>query len=143
LRVAPEQRGKGFARAMLRRCAELSGECGAHVLRYLTAEDNPAMRRVADDLGFRLVYAPSWYIAPARVGTSEIVAVSPQSLDRLLANLRRSPLLARTGGLYSYEWCNFELTEARLREHLMRGEVRRRRLGNCPPEPLGWPLAGA
>jgi GNAT superfamily N-acetyltransferase len=123
LRVDPQMRGRGFARAMLRRCAEVSRQRGAHALRYLTDEDNPTMHRMGDELGFRLAYAPAWYRAPARAGVSGAIAVPPERLAQLRADLARSPLLARTARLYSYEWYVFELTEARLREHLARGEV--------------------
>ena len=81
------------------------------------------MHRMGGELGFRLAYAPAWYRAPARAGASGAIAVPPGRLAQLRIDLARSPLLAYTAGLYSYEWCVFELTEARLREHLARGEV--------------------
>lgn len=122
LRVAPEQRGRGFARAMLLRCVELSRERGARVLRYMTAEENAPMHRIGDDLGFRLVYAPMWYKASPRAG-APAAGVPPKRFEDLLHDLADSPLLARTGGLYTYDWCTFELTEERLRAHIERGEV--------------------
>ena len=123
LRVAPEQRGRGFARAMLHRCAELSRERDAHALRYLTSEDNPPMHRIGEQLGFRLVYAPAWYKARGLAGTPSTVALPPERHPALMDDLGRSPLLACTGGLYSYDWLNLELTEAQLLGHLKRGEV--------------------
>jgi hypothetical protein len=41
----------------------------------------------------------------------------------LMRDIRSSPLLARTGGMYSYGWRNLDLNQARLREHLARGQV--------------------
>jgi GNAT superfamily N-acetyltransferase len=123
LRVAPEQRGKGFARIMLQRCVELSRERRAHVLRYLTGGENLAMQRIALDLGFQLIYAPVWYRATPLADGPAISVVPPDRLPTLLSDIARSPLLAQTGRLYAYDWCTFELTEERLRAHVARGEV--------------------
>jgi GNAT superfamily N-acetyltransferase len=122
-RVDPEYRGRGFAKALLQHCVELSRERGARTLRYLTDEDNTPMHRAGEAAGFRLVYAPAWYHAPATDGAPEAVALPPERLAALLDDLGRSPLLAQTGGMYSYGWRNLDLTAARLREHLARGEV--------------------
>lgn len=123
LRVAPEQRGRGFARAVLQRCVDLSRERGARVLRYMTAEENTPMHRIGDDLGFQLIYAPMWYKASPRAGAPAAAVVPAERCEELLRDLAASPLLARTGGLYTYDWCTFELTEQRLRAHIERGEV--------------------
>ena len=123
LRVDPAQRGRGFARQMLARCIELSRERGARTLRYLTDEDNPTMHRLADDLGLRLAYAPRWYHAPVIQGAPRAIALPPEQLDKLLAGLARSDLLLRSAGMYFLNWRNLDLTAARLREHLERGEV--------------------
>ncbi|HEU5099297.1 MAG TPA: GNAT family N-acetyltransferase [Roseiflexaceae bacterium] len=123
LRVDPLRRGKGFARQMLGRCIELSRGRGARTLRYLTDEDNPTMHRLADDLGLRLAYAPRWYHAPMVPGAPCVIVLPPERLDSLLADLARSDLLSRCAGMYFLNWRNLDLTAARLREHLERGEV--------------------
>jgi GNAT superfamily N-acetyltransferase len=123
LRVDPAQRGRGFARQMLGRCIELSRERSARTLRYLTDEDNPTMHRLADNLGLRLAYAPRWYHAPVIQGSSHAIALPPERLDSLLADLASSDLLSRSGGMYFLNWRNLDLTAARLREHLERGEL--------------------
>lgn len=123
LRVDPAQRGRGFARQMLGRCVELSRGRGARTLRYLTDEDNPTMHRLADDLGLRLAYAPRWYHAPVLHGAPLTQALPPERLESLLADLAQSDLLARSAGMYFLNWRNLDLTAARLREHLERGEV--------------------
>jgi GNAT superfamily N-acetyltransferase len=123
LRVAPEQRGKGFARDMLRRCVELSRERRAHILRYLTSGENVTMQRIALDLGFQLIYAPIWYRATPLAGGPAVSLVPPDRLPTLMSDIAASALLAQTGGLYTYNWCTFELTEARLRVHVAHGEV--------------------
>lgn len=131
LRVAPEQRGRGLARLMLARCVELARQRGARVLRYCTSVHNPTMHRVAEEFGFRLCYLAQWYtaerLAPGAEGqrpAEQTTALGPERLAELLGQLAGSPLLRLTGGLYSYSWLAQELTEARLREHLERGEVR-------------------
>jgi GNAT superfamily N-acetyltransferase len=122
-RVDPAYRGRGYARALLLHCAELSRERGARTLRYLTDEDNPAMHHIAEDAGFRLAYAPAWFSAPLRAEAIQAIPLALNRLPALLADLPRSPLLARTGGMYSYEWRNLDLTATRLQEHLRRGEI--------------------
>jgi len=123
LRVDPAQRGRGFARQMLGHCIELSRGRGARTLRYLTDEDNPTMHRLADDLNFRLAYAPRWYHAPTIHDMPYTIALPPGHLDSLLADLARSDLLSRSAGMYFLNWRNLDLTAARLREHLEQGEV--------------------
>jgi len=123
LRVAPEQRGKGFARVMVQRCVELSRERRAHVLRYLTSGENVTMQRIALDLGFQLIYAPVWYRATPLADGPAVSIVPPDRLPTLMNDIAKSALLAQTGGLYTYDWCTFELTEERLRTHVARGEV--------------------
>jgi GNAT superfamily N-acetyltransferase len=123
LRVGPAQRGRGFARQMLARCIALSRGRGARTLRYLTDEDNPTMHRLADDLGLRLAYAPRWYHAPVIQGQPRTAALPPERLASLLDDLSRSDLLSRSAGMYFLNWRNLDLTAARLREHLERGEV--------------------
>lgn len=123
LRVDPAFRGRGFARAMLQRCAELSRERGARTLRYMTDEDNPTMHRVGEALGFTLRYRVDEFIGGARVGTPVVQPLTLARLPRLLADLQCSPLLQLTGGLYTYDWTAYPLTEARLRAHIARGEI--------------------
>ncbi|HEU4328255.1 MAG TPA: GNAT family N-acetyltransferase [Roseiflexaceae bacterium] len=141
LRIAPEQRGRGLARAMVRYCTELSRERGMRVLRFTSNIRNPTMHRLADDLGFRLCYIAPWYNTTALPNepTTDEEHSSPEAqpntqhatlqtlaedrLGDLLADLERSALLRVTGGLYSHGWTAYDLTEARLRAHLERGEV--------------------
>ncbi len=122
-RVDPALRGRGFAQALLRRCVELSRERGARTLRFLTDDENTPMHRVGERAGFRLAYAPVWYRAPMRPGAPAASALPPERLAALLGDLARSPLLARSVGMYSFDWRNLDLTAAQLRGHLERGEV--------------------
>jgi ribosomal protein S18 acetylase RimI-like enzyme len=46
--TSPEARGQGAASALLTRAAEIAGENGAQVVRWITATDNTAARRVYD-----------------------------------------------------------------------------------------------
>ncbi len=142
LRIAPEQRGRGLARAVLRHCTELSRERGMRVLRFTSNILNPTMHRLADDLGFSLCYIAPWYNATAlaeepapdhngadadlqlNTQNSELKTLGLDRLGKLLEDLERSALLRVTGGLYSHGWTAYDLTEARLRAHLERGEVR-------------------
>lgn len=122
-RVDPGYRGRGFAKALLRHCADLSRRRGARTLRYLTDEENTPMHRAGEAAGFRLAYTPAWQHAALRPGESATVALPPDRLTALLADLAGSPLLGQTGGMYGYGWRSLDLNEARLAEHLRRGEV--------------------
>lgn len=145
MRVDPVRRGAGYARAMVERCVAISRERGARTLRYLTDEENKPMHHLADEYGFVLNYAPSWYAAPPRLGASRAVALAPAQAGRLRRELAASPLLARTDGMYAYGWRNLDLTPERLEQHLARGEVRA--LAGEPawaivtPRESGWELA--
>ncbi len=123
LRIAPAWRGHGFAHAMTARCVELARERGSRVLRYSSGDNNLPMRRVAAALGFQLVGGLNWYEAPLLEGVPGYLALPPERFDTLLQELAVSPLLARTAGLYAYDWRAFELTAQRLQGHLARGEI--------------------
>lgn len=122
-RVDPDYRGQGFAQALLRRCAELSGARRARTLRFLTDAENTPMQRAGERAGFQLAYAPAWYRARMRPAASLAAPLPPERLVSLLVDRRQSPLLEQTAGMYSYGWRNLDLSEVRLREHLARGEI--------------------
>ena len=46
--TSPEVRSRGVARALLSRAAEIAGEDGASVVRWITAADNATARRLYD-----------------------------------------------------------------------------------------------
>lgn len=123
VRVDPELRGRGFARALVRDAIERSHERGKRTLRFQTSEQNPTMHWIADELGFTLAYAPELYRATPIVGAVAYQSILIDQLPRLLHDLEHSPLLRLTGGQYTYGWTSFDLTAERLREHVERGTV--------------------
>lgn len=48
--TAPDARSQGVGRALLARAAELAGDGGASVVRWITASDNTTARRLYDDV---------------------------------------------------------------------------------------------
>jgi len=54
--TAPEARGRGVATALLREAAAIAADEGANVVRWITAADNAAARRVYD----RVAAATPW-----------------------------------------------------------------------------------
>ena len=125
LRVAETVRRRGVARAMTARGVALSRQRGDRTLRFMTGEDTVAVHRIAEELGFRLATAGTWFLGPpvgaAPVGPLELLPET--ALDRLWAEAAASPLWARTSGLYCVRWRYRRLDPDRLREHLRAGEV--------------------
>ena len=123
VRVAPECRGQGLARAMVHEVIDISRGRGKRTLRFQTSELNPTMHRLADELGFDLAYAPDLYAAPPIIAEPAYVSLDPSHGPDLLADMEQSPLLQLTGGQYSYGWTAFDFTAERLHEHLAAGAV--------------------
>lgn len=123
VRVDPELRGKGFARALVHDAIERTRKRDKRTLRFQTSEQSPTMHRLAEQLGFTLAYAPELYRATPIVGAVAYQPIAIDQLPRLLDDLERSPLLRLTGGQYTYGWTSFDLTAERLREHLQRETV--------------------
>lgn len=66
--TGPEARGRGAGTALLRRAAEMAGEAGASVVRWMTDEDNHTARRVYDSVG-TLTRWVTYDMAPAAATT--------------------------------------------------------------------------
>lgn len=125
VRVAPELRGRGLGRTMLRACIVEARRRGAHVLRLLTSRSNLAMLTLLPQLDFSHCFDATWFEAPAREPPPgwAVVPLTASDLPQLLADLADTPLLRATGGLYADGWSFATPTPARLREHLQRGQV--------------------
>lgn len=126
VRVAPELRGQGLGRTLLRACVAEAQQRGAHVLRLLTSRSNLAMQTMLPQLGFSHCFDATWFEAAALdTGPSEWSAtpLTVSHLPQLLADLADTPLLRATGGLYADGWSFATPTPARLTEHLQRGQV--------------------
>lgn len=123
VRVDPEQRGKGIARALVRDAIERSSKRHKRTLRFQTSEHNPTMHRLAEELGFTLAYAPALYRASPVVDSIAHRSLLVGELPRLLHDLEHSPLLQLTAGQYTYGWTSYDMTAERLHEHLEHGTV--------------------
>lgn len=123
LRVADQARGRGIARALLERCLELSRERGDRALRLMTDADNYRMHGIVEAAGFRRVFDGQWLREPPGRATWGPRPVSPARFDALRADLAGADFLLQTNGLYAAAWRFLELSPARLRGHLERGEV--------------------
>jgi RimJ/RimL family protein N-acetyltransferase len=125
IRVAPEQRQRGLARAMLHYCIhDLARQRGVQTLRFFTASENTAMQRLAASLGFRTIAQMAVYHADALNGSAPALQTLPlHTLPTLEQMLHASPLLEQSGGLYTHDWRCERLSRERLHHHLQQGEV--------------------
>ncbi len=125
LRVAETVRRRGIARAMTAHGVALSRQRGDRTLRFMTGEDTLAVHRIAEELGFRLAAAGTWFLGPPP-GAAPAVPLEPlpeTALDRLWEQVAGSPSLAQSSGLYCVRWRYRRLDADRLREHLRAGEI--------------------
>jgi GNAT superfamily N-acetyltransferase len=103
LRVAPNRRRQGLARAMLNAAAGQARGLGFAEMRLATA--NPDAIALFRSAGFRLLVAPRLWRARRVEGEEPARMPSPADAGRLLAIIRRDPALEAYGGVMANgEW---------------------------------------
>jgi GNAT superfamily N-acetyltransferase len=126
LRVHPEYRRHGLAAQFLSHCLDVARKRGAQVARLATSSTNPAVHKTTERAGMHRV-AAAWPLeAEALAADQSSPSLSRLTLrdwtrtsERILNGLR----LAEMGGLYGAGWAWQQLTAAKLRVHLERGQL--------------------
>ncbi len=122
LRVNPDFRGHGVAKALYQATEAAARRRGARVARYATFADNQAIHHLSLRYGYTHGASLTEYVASGQPGPlpAHLLPEEADDAERLLA---ASAGLAATGGLYSGGWHCRELRGGRLREHIVRGEA--------------------
>lgn len=118
LRVHPEFRGQGIARALHNYAVDLAEEMASGVLRFATASTNLATHHLAASTGFTLV--SRHLLAEAIVAPVPLPAVTPHLFQpaipahhaALATWLTQAPVQQLTAGLYEDGWQWFSLLPA-------------------------------
>jgi GNAT superfamily N-acetyltransferase len=97
LRVAPEQRRRGVARAMLQSAIEESREQGFREIRLAT-RDQPAID-LFESVGFKLLVAVRWWRGPRVEGGEPARMPDASDANRLWAFVASSPGIEQYGGV--------------------------------------------
>ena len=123
LRVDPDHRGKGIAWEIQHAALDAAPEMKARTIRFATGSHNEASVYMAEQLGFSRASAFVRYEAEADGHGSGPTPLEPWRNDTLDAALAESRFLAASGHLYSRGWVLYEMTAARARKHLRKGQV--------------------
>ena len=103
LRVAPEQRRRGVARAMLEAAVAQARGLGFAEIRLATA--NPDAIALFRSAGFELLVAPRLWRGRRLEGDEPARMPSPADAGRLFAYLQEDPALESYGGVFAHgEW---------------------------------------
>jgi GNAT superfamily N-acetyltransferase len=130
MRVDPDHRGAGIALALSAALVETCRERGARSVRLMTVGDNYPIHRICARLGLDLALRLqrrfcALEAGPAPAGLRQLGPADLPLAQALLARPARGPrFLEMTRGLYSLAggiWTAWN--EARLRQHLARGEA--------------------
>ncbi|MBI4234623.1 MAG: GNAT family N-acetyltransferase [Chloroflexi bacterium] len=124
LRVDPEHRGRGVARAMHDTVVAWATQQGARTIRFVTGSDNYPIHHMAFGSGFRLVSPYHYVTAPSANETvPQPEALTPADMATVATFLEHSEQLRACGGLCADSWRWPELTHERMEWHLAAGEV--------------------
>jgi len=126
LRVHEQYRRHGLAAQFLQHCLHTARQLGARVARLATSSQNVAVHRTTERAGMRRVAAfQSLEAAAVQADATSpaLVRLTPEDWPQIATRILQGATLAETGGLYGVGWAWQELTAAKLRAHLERGEV--------------------
>lgn len=131
LRVDPEFQGQGISRILHHFAINQLRRQGEGVIRFSTSSNNEAVRKLAQETGFRRVAAYAPYGADALAEPVETLRqLGPADAGRVRAWLDASSHFIEAQRSLETSWRFFTLTDARLAERLEAGLV------------YGWPENG-
>ena len=118
VRVARDQRGKGYGRATLAHMLEVFAEIGYGLLRFSTGSQNEVMSHLAEGFGFHSLISYAPMEAPAMpVDYRNFRVLQSHNLDIAYHYLRRSPI-ARVNHFAEHHWTLYYMTQERLSHYL-------------------------
>lgn len=128
LRVDPNYRGKGVARALHQKCVEKAKARGVRVVRFATHSANRPIHRLAKEFRFRKVSAFAYYVADPQVSEARTPLTVSPDLFPVVRDFIKTSRFYQVGkgflALLSIRWVWKELNEERLQGHINRGEVK-------------------
>lgn len=128
VRVARDQRGRGYGRAMLAHVLNLFSDGGYGLLRFATSSQNEVMHHLAPDFGFRALISYAPMEAPAApVDYRNFRVLQGHNLDIAYQYTRRSPM-SRVNHFSEDHWTLYYLTQERLSHYLNTPDI----------QVLGW-----
>lgn len=128
LRVDPERRRLGIARALTVQTLRWFREHGDGIVRLTVFSENEPSKRLVHSFGFRHTLSFKAVETPARPGDyRSLKLMGPTNLDLVMRYLRRSPIY-RVNHFAENEWHLYYLTRDRVASYLQDPEV----------EVLGW-----
>ncbi|MGB9723798.1 MAG: GNAT family N-acetyltransferase [Chloroflexia bacterium] len=123
LRVDPQHRRKGLARALFHDALEWAGANGIRFVRLATSSSNATVQRMVEAAGLRHVLSCPYYQGEALAEGEEPECLPPEVAGEIWERLHRWGGLERAHHLYAYEWAWRPLDAPRLQEHLAAGQV--------------------
>ncbi|MFW6196595.1 MAG: GNAT family N-acetyltransferase [Thermoplasmatota archaeon] len=128
LRVHPEHRKKGFGRAMIKGQVDYINEhLDYRVARFLTSNDNTPVKKVVEDIGFKLKQSYDY----VRLDDEDIEEMDPPSeiervqvekeADDVVDMVLSSKELKDNKGLYMEHWTAYPMDEDLIRDRVKNG----------------------
>lgn len=118
VRVARDQRGKGYGRATLAHMLSVFTETGYGLLRFATSSQNEVMSHLAQQFGFHSLISYAPMEAPALpVDYRNFKVLQGHNLDIAYHYLRRSPM-SRVNHFAEHHWTLYYMTQERLSQYL-------------------------
>lgn len=123
LRVDPQHRRKGIARALFHYALEWAKENGVRFVRLATSSSNVTVQRMIEAAGLRHVLSCPYYQSEALAEGEEPERLDREAAEEIWERLHRWGGLERGHNLYAHDWAWRPLHLERLQEHLTAGQV--------------------
>ncbi|HVP58252.1 MAG TPA: GNAT family N-acetyltransferase [bacterium] len=123
LRVAPEHRGKGIARAINQEIRASLARMRPRAVRYCTGYRNLASRHIGSVFGFKVGARFRHFWMKSRKGPIQGEFARKRDTDEILAFMKRSRFLRLSSGLVAEGWIFRELTRSLLEAYIRKRSV--------------------
>jgi GNAT superfamily N-acetyltransferase len=123
LRVNPEYRGKGIARAINVEVIRTLGRMRPRAVRYCTGRTNWGSRHIGSRFGFEIAVRMRYYWMKARAGRLRGQFARPRDASEIYDFIRTSKSIGMTSGLVAEGWIFRELTPRLLATYIRQKRV--------------------